>query len=122
MGDRVKKVTRPRGALLTLSPIHSVTPSLAVADPLQSHAHMGWLLIHLIIAYRATLGPYLGGQCRFVPTCSQYAIDAIEKYGAIRGGWRALKRISRCHPRGGHGVDPPQIKPGGRTDMCRAKT
>jgi putative membrane protein insertion efficiency factor len=65
-----------------------------------------WLLIQLVLLYRATLGPYLGGSCRFVPSCSQYAIDAINKYGAVRGGWRATKRICRCHPWGGHGFDP----------------
>jgi putative membrane protein insertion efficiency factor len=56
--------------------------------------------------YRVTLGLFLGGRCRFTPSCSQYAIDAIEKYGAFAGGWRAVKRISRCHPWGGQGYDP----------------
>jgi len=64
------------------------------------------LAIGLVLVYRATLGQWLGGQCRFIPTCSQYAIDAINKYGAIRGGWKALKRIARCHPWGGKGFDP----------------
>ena len=67
---------------------------------------MKWLPVHLVLLYRATLAPFLGGQCRYVPTCSQYAIDAINKYGAFRGGWRAIKRISRCHPWGGKGYDP----------------
>jgi putative membrane protein insertion efficiency factor len=65
-----------------------------------------WLLIHLVLLYRATLGPFMGGHCRFQPTCSQYAIDAITKYGPLRGTWKALKRISRCHPWGGRGYDP----------------
>jgi len=59
-----------------------------------------------VLLYRALLSPIFGGQCRYVPTCSQYAIDAINKYGAFRGGWRAIKRISRCHPWGGKGYDP----------------
>jgi putative membrane protein insertion efficiency factor len=67
---------------------------------------MRWLMIHLVLMYRALLSPIFGGQCRYVPTCSQYALDAINKYGALRGGWRAIKRISRCHPWGGSGVDP----------------
>jgi putative membrane protein insertion efficiency factor len=66
---------------------------------------MRWLLIHLVLLYRVTLGRLLGGQCRYVPTCSQYAIDAINKHGPWRGGWRAIKRICRCHPFGGSGVD-----------------
>ena len=67
---------------------------------------MRWLLIHLVLLYRATLGPFMGGHCRFQPTCSQYAIDAITKYGPLRGTWKAIKRISRCHPWGGRGYDP----------------
>ena len=67
---------------------------------------MRWLLIHLVLLYRATLQRFMGGHCRYHPSCSQYAIDAIEKYGAIRGAWKALKRIVRCHPFGGRGYDP----------------
>ncbi len=67
---------------------------------------MKWIFIQLVIFYRATLGRLLGGQCRFDPSCSQYAIDAINAHGAWRGGWRTLKRISRCHPWGGRGYDP----------------
>ena len=67
---------------------------------------MRWLLIHLVLLYRATLAWILGGQCRFHPSCSQYAIDAINKYGALSGTWRALKRLCRCHPWGPSGYDP----------------
>ncbi|HEX3357511.1 MAG TPA: membrane protein insertion efficiency factor YidD [Tepidisphaeraceae bacterium] len=67
---------------------------------------MRWILIHLVLLYRATLGQFMGGQCRFQPTCSQYAIDAINKHGAMVGGWRAIKRIAKCHPWGGGGYDP----------------
>lgn len=67
---------------------------------------MRWLFIHLVYAYRATLGRFMGGHCRFHPSCSQYAIDALEKYGAMRGGVKSLKRIARCHPWGGKGYDP----------------
>ncbi len=63
-------------------------------------------LILLVYCYRATLGRFMGGQCRFHPTCSQYMIDAIHKHGPIRGGWRGVKRICRCHPWGGSGYDP----------------
>jgi uncharacterized protein len=67
---------------------------------------MRWLLIQLVLLYRVTLGRWLGGHCRYEPTCSQYAIDAIRQYGAMRGSWRAIKRIGRCHPWGGRGYDP----------------
>lgn len=64
------------------------------------------LLIFLVLCYRATLGHVMGGYCRFHPTCSQYMIDAIKKYGPLRGVWRGVKRIARCHPFGGSGHDP----------------
>jgi len=67
---------------------------------------MRWLLVQLVILYRGTLGQFLGGQCRFTPSCSQYAIDAINKYGALRGSWKAVRRMLRCHPWGGRGYDP----------------
>lgn len=56
-------------------------------------------------AYRLLLSPWLGHSCRFEPTCSVYALEALERHGALRGGWLALRRIARCHPWGGSGVD-----------------
>lgn len=67
---------------------------------------MAWLLVQLVLLYRVTLGRLLGGQCRFHPSCSQYAIDAVNKHGPVRGSWKAIKRIGRCHPFGGRGYDP----------------
>ncbi len=76
--------------------------SIPVISPL-----LRGLLIGLVWCYRVTLGPLLGGYCRFEPTCSQYMIDAVNKYGALRGGWRGVKRIGRCHPFSGKsGFDP----------------
>lgn len=60
----------------------------------------------LVYVYRGTLGLWIGGQCRYHPTCSQYMLDAIDKYGPWKGFWRGLKRITRCHPWGGSGYDP----------------
>ncbi len=57
--------------------------------------------------YQLTISPLLGPSCRFEPTCSAYFIEAVGKYGALRGGWRGVKRICRCHPWGGRGYDPP---------------
>ena len=63
----------------------------------------------LILAVRGwQLGPsrLMGPRCRYLPSCSAYAIEALERYGAIRGGWRTVKRLLRCHPWGGSGYDP----------------
>jgi putative membrane protein insertion efficiency factor len=68
---------------------------------------MRWLLIQLVCLYRASVGRLTGGHCRFEPSCSQYAIEAINKYGALRGSLRAARRVARCHPWGGSGYDPP---------------
>jgi conserved hypothetical protein YidD len=67
---------------------------------------MARILIYLIRLYRYTLSPWLGNQCRFYPTCSCYAEQAIARYGVLRGGWLALHRLLRCHPWRPGGVDP----------------
>ena len=59
---------------------------------------MKYVLIWLITLYRKFISPLKKPCCRFTPTCSQYALEAIEKYGALKGGWLALRRICRCHP------------------------
>jgi hypothetical protein len=63
------------------------------------------VVIGLIKLYQYLLSPMLGASCRYTPTCSQYGIEAVKKYGAIKGGWLTLKRIARCNPWGGHGHD-----------------
>lgn len=65
-----------------------------------------YILIALLRFYQGTISPLTPPSCRFVPTCSQYGIEAIQKYGAFKGGWLTLKRLSRCHPWGGSGFDP----------------
>ena len=67
---------------------------------------LGLPFIGLIKLYQWIISPMLGPKCRFTPTCSTYALQAIEKYGPFKGLWLALKRISRCHPFGGSGYDP----------------
>jgi putative membrane protein insertion efficiency factor len=63
-------------------------------------------LLTLVKGYRLLLSPWLGGGCRFEPTCSLYAIGALERHGAIGGGYLALRRLARCHPWCGGGHDP----------------
>lgn len=67
---------------------------------------LGKLMLWLIKFYRNCISPFLPPTCRYTPTCSQYAQEAISKYGPFKGGWLALKRILRCHPFGGSGYDP----------------
>ena len=64
------------------------------------------LLLLFIRAYKTLLSPILPPSCRYLPTCSDYGMQAIQKYGPFKGGWLALKRVLRCHPWGGHGYDP----------------
>ena len=59
---------------------------------------MKWLLLKLIRSYQRNISPLRPPCCRFIPTCSAYALEAVEKYGALKGGWLALRRILRCHP------------------------
>lgn len=63
-------------------------------------------LLAAIAAYRYLLSPWVGGSCRFWPTCSEYSREAIERHGAARGTWMMLARLARCHPYGSGGVDP----------------
>ncbi len=68
------------------------------------------VMLGLIRLYQYMLSPVLGANCRYGPTCSAYAYDAVRIHGPLRGGWLACKRISRCHPWGGAGFDPvPEI-------------
>lgn len=64
------------------------------------------LAIAPIRFYQMSISPMFPAACRYTPTCSQYAVEAIERHGALRGGWLAVKRICRCHPWGGYGYDP----------------
>lgn len=64
------------------------------------------ILIAMIRFYQRVISPLTPPACRFTPTCSQYTLEAIQRYGALRGTWLGIKRICRCHPWGGSGYDP----------------
>ena len=64
-----------------------------------------WILSLPVRAYRLTFSSYVGHNCRYQPTCSAYALEALKKHGALRGGLLAARRIARCHPLGGSGID-----------------
>lgn len=71
---------------------------------------LAWILALPVRAYRAVFSPWVGFNCRYDPTCSAYALEALKVHGGLKGGWLALRRILRCHPWGGMGVDdvPPK--------------
>lgn len=66
----------------------------------------GYIGIFIIKIYQLFLSPFFPPSCRYTPTCSQYGIEAMKKYGLFKGSWLTFKRISRCHPGGGSGYDP----------------
>jgi len=67
---------------------------------------LAWPLIQVVRLYRLAISPWFGANCRFDPTCSTYAIEALQVHGILKGTWLAVKRIGRCHPWGGSGYDP----------------
>jgi len=67
---------------------------------------IGFFFIVLIKIYQYFISPITGASCRYTPTCSQYGVEAIKKYGVFKGGWLTIKRIASCNPWGGHGHDP----------------
>ena len=85
----------------------------------QSNSRLRWAaslpFIAAIHAYRVTLSPWLGGHCRFHPTCSQYALDAYREHGVLRGTFLTARRLLRCHPVGGGGFDPVPLSGSYRT-------
>ncbi len=71
-------------------------------------AHLPRLILILLVrGYQLILSPHVGGGCRYTPTCSNYAIQALQRYGAVKGTILAVHRVLRCNPWGGHGHDPP---------------
>ncbi len=66
----------------------------------------GRIAYAIVRFYQRVISPFTAPSCRYQPTCSEYALDAIKLHGGLRGGWLAIKRIARCHPWGGSGFDP----------------
>ena len=92
-----------------LYPAAPIAATARVFAPLRAKPVIERFLIALLRGYKRWLSPLLGPRCRFVPTCSEYAMTAIARFGALKGSWLALRRIGRCHPLhpGGHDPVPP---------------
>ena len=71
------------------------------------------LAIFFVRIYQVVISPWLGPNCRHIPTCSNYMLEAIEEWGVLRGGWMGMKRLARCHPWGTSGYDPVPKKSSG---------
>jgi putative membrane protein insertion efficiency factor len=63
-------------------------------------------VLKLLRAYKILISPLFAGSCRFLPSCSDYAAESVARHGVLRGSWLAVRRLARCHPLGGHGLDP----------------
>lgn len=99
-----------------LYPAGTAAATAQECPPHRAHAVIERLLIALLKAYKRLLSPLLGPRCRFVPSCSEYAMTAIGRFGALRGGWMALRRIGRCHPLNPGGHDPVPPAPHGASE------
>jgi hypothetical protein len=77
------------------------------------------VLIGLVRFYQLAISPWTPAACRFTPTCSAYALDALREHGALRGLWLAVRRVGRCHPWGGYGYDPVPTREPSRRVMAR---
>ena len=77
---------------------------------------LAWPLLILVGFYRLAISPWLGNNCRFEPSCSRYALEALRAHGAFRGTWLTARRIARCHPWGGSGYDPVPEKDDDRSE------
>jgi putative membrane protein insertion efficiency factor len=77
----------------------------------------GWWLQRLILVYRKAVSPVLGRRCIYLPTCSEYAFDAVGEWGALRGTWMAVKRVGRCNPLREGGLDPVRRRIGETTNV-----
>lgn len=81
---------------------------------------INWLLVGLVRVYQLTISPLLGQNCRYYPSCSQYALVAIQRHGVVRGCWLAIRRLARCHPWTPGGVD--HVPPARSAKSDRAHT
>jgi uncharacterized protein len=83
-----------------------VRVSVGTGQEIRQRSAAAWVLVVLLTGYRRFVSPLLGQRCRFYPSCSAYALEAVQVHGALRGSWLAARRLSRCHPFHPGGLDP----------------
>jgi len=88
------------------------TPSRVVFPPAKQRTGAVRVALLVLRAYKIFISPYFRGACRFLPSCADFAAEAIERHGVIVGGWLAMKRLGRCHPLGRAGLDPVPLRNG----------
>lgn len=95
------------------APRSGVSPDVIPAAPAEDSLSMLQRgALGLLRLYKGVFSPLYTGSCRFLPSCSDYAAEAVARFGVVRGTWLAVRRLGRCHPLGGHGLDPvPPLKP-----------
>lgn len=96
-------------------------PGIETTDGRSRPSVAARLLIMLVSGYRRGVSPLLPARCRFAPSCSAYALQAVTEHGALRGSWLALRRLGRCHPFHPGGYDPVPPRRAGRTGPVRAQ-
>jgi uncharacterized protein len=104
MKDICKTSEKEQAAETSAAPAVKTSPARTVVRKVGGW--VAWLLILPIRFYQRFISPLTPPVCRFTPTCSQYAIEALRKHGPVKGLWLAVKRVLRCHPWGGSGYDP----------------
>ncbi len=94
--------------------------TIALADTSRAASKLASVALRAVVrGYQLLISPLLGHNCRYLPGCSAYALEALERHGAARGSWLALRRICRCHPWSGHGFDPvPDPEPCSNAHHC----
>lgn len=104
MKDNCKTSEKEQAVETSATPAAKTSPARTVVRKVGGW--VAWLLILPIRFYQRFISPLTPPVCRFTPTCSQYAIEALRKHGPVKGLWLAVKRVLRCHPWGGSGYDP----------------
>lgn len=109
-----REAQSPSASMRGVGPKGEATAARAARSPIARGATA--VLVGLVVTYQRVVSPWLPNSCRYAPSCSEYAREALHTHGPLRGTWLAMRRIARCHPLGGEGYDPvPESRDGLRS-------